>query len=336
MRAAVVERYGGPEVVHVADVPLPEPGAEGVRVRVDAAAVTSGDARIRAARFPPGFGVVARPVFGIRRPRRRILGSAFSGVVDAVGERVGDLAPGEAVCGMAGSPMGAHAQYVVVPAKKLVRTPAGVSHEDAAGVLFGGTTALHFLRDKASVGPGTSVLVNGASGAVGTNAVQLATHFGGSVTGVTSAANAALVTDLGAERVIDHTRVDPTEIDDRFDIVLDTVGNLSITSGRRLLRDGGTLVLVVASLGEMIRARGAVVAGPAPERVDDMALLLGLVADGELTVVHDQTFDLDHIVDAHRLVDGGHKRGNVVVCPWPTDGPTNGLAGGSTGASTGG
>ena len=324
MRAAVVERYGGPEVVHVTEVPLPEPGADAVRVRVEAVAVTSGDARIRAARFPPGFGVVARPVLGIRGPRRRILGIPFAGVVDAVGPRVGDLVPGDEVCGMTGTRMGAHAEYVVIPAKKLVRTPVGVTHDDAAGVLFGGTTALYFLRDKAQVGPGTSVLVNGASGAVGTNAVQLAKHFGASVTGVTSAANAALVTDLGADRVIDYARVDLTEIDDRFDVVLDTVGNLSISSGRRLLSDRGTLVLAVAGLGETIRARGNVVAGPAPERVDDMALLLRLVADGEIVVVHDQSFDLDHIVDAHRLVDGGHKRGNIVVHPWSTGGSTGG------------
>lgn len=315
MRAAVVERYGGPEVVRVVDVPKPEPRADEVLVRVRAAAVTSGDSRIRGARFPAGFGVPARLAFGIRRPRRPILGSSFSGVVEIAGPRVDGFAPGDEVCGMTGTRLGAHAEYVAVPADRVARRPAGVTHDDAAGLLFGGTTALFFLRDKASVGPGMSVLVNGASGAVGTNAVQLARHFGATVTGVTSGANASLVASLGAERVIDHTREDLIATAERFDMVLDTVGNLSIATGRRLLNPRGVLVLAVAGLGDTIRARGDVVAGSAPEHVDDFDLLLQLVADGDLTVVHDQTYDLDHIVDAHRRVDTGHKVGNVVVRP---------------------
>ncbi len=315
MKAAVVDRYGPPEVVRIADVPRPEPQAEEVVVRVSAAAVTAGDARIRGARFPKGFGLPARLVFGIVRPRRPILGSSFSGVVETVGSRVGAFAPGDEVCGMTGTRMGAHAEFVAVPVKKVARKPAGVTHEDAAGLLFGGTAALFFLRDKASVGSGMTVLVNGASGALGTNAVQIADHFGATVTAVTSAANAALVTELGADRVIDYTADDLTTSAERFDVVLDTVGNLSISTGRRLLSPRGVLVLVVANLGEMIRARGNVVAGSAPERVDDFDLLLQLVANGEITVVHDQTYDLDDIVDAYRRVDGGHKVGNVVVRP---------------------
>jgi NADPH:quinone reductase-like Zn-dependent oxidoreductase len=211
--------------------------------------------------------------------------------------------------------LGAHAEYVTVKPKRLARKPATVSHEDAAGVLFGGTTALFFVRDKAAVGSGMSVLVNGASGAVGTNAVQLARHFGATVTGVTSAANAALVTGLGAARVIDYTAVDLSTVDEAFDVVVDTVGNISIASGRRLLREGGKLVLVVGDLTDQIRARGNVIAAVAPERVADYDFLLRLVADGELRVVIDRVYDLDDIAAAHRLVDSGHKVGNVVVHP---------------------
>lgn len=315
MRAALVQRYGGPEVVRVAEVDTPEPGADEVRVRVAAAAVTSGDARIRAARFPAGFAPFARLVFGVVRPRRPILGSTFSGVVDALGTRVGHLELGDEVCGMTGVRMGAHAEYVVVPTKKLARKPSEVTHDDAAGLLFGGTAALYFLRDKTSVGPGTSVLVNGASGAIGTNAVQLAKHLGATVTGVTSTANASLVSSLGADRVMDSNDVDLTTTAERFDVVLDTVGNLSVSSGRRLLKPEGVLALAVANLAETIRARGNVVAGTAPERVEDFDFLLRLVADGQLTVVHDQTYDLDDIVAAYRRVDTGHKVGNVVVRP---------------------
>lgn len=315
MQAAVVQRYGPPEVVRVSEVPAPRPRPGDVIVRVHAAAVTSGDARIRAARFPPGFGLPGRLALGIRGPRRKILGNSFSGVVESVGAEVGDFTPGDEVSAMTGIRMGTHAELVAVPAKKLARKPPTVSHDDAAGVLFGGTTALYFLRDKASVAAGASVLVNGASGAVGTNAVQLARHFGATVTGVTSARNASLVTELGAERIIDHTTTDLGSTTERFDVVFDTVGNLSIASGRRLLRDGGTLILAVAGLGETIRARGDVAAGSSGERVEDFATLLGFVADGVLTVVIDQVHDLAHIVDAHRHVDGGHKVGNVLVRP---------------------
>jgi NADPH:quinone reductase-like Zn-dependent oxidoreductase len=313
MRAVVVDRYGPPDVARVVEVPRPSPRKDEVLVRVVAAAVTSGDARIRGARFPPGFGLPARLAFGLRGPRRRILGMVFSGIIEEVGEGVVDVAPGQAVCGMTGMSMGAHAEYVSVSARRVAAVPSGVSHSNAAGLLFGGSTALYFLRDKASVRPGMSVLVNGASGAVGSNAVQLATYFGATVTGVTSAGNADLVRRLGADRVIDYATDDITNVPERFDVVLDAVGNLSIASGRRLLRDGGVLVLAVASVWDMLRARRGVVVGSGPERAADFAWLLQRVAANELTVVVDRTFPLEHIGDAYRLVDSGHKRGNVLV-----------------------
>jgi NADPH:quinone reductase-like Zn-dependent oxidoreductase len=216
---------------------------------------------------------------------------------------------------MTGMKMGTHAEFMVVRADRVARVPPSVRIEDAAGVLFGGTAALHFLRDRASVAPGMAVLVNGASGAVGTNAVQLARHFGARVTGVTSAANAALVTDLGAEAVLDHDTTDVLATRERFDVVLDCVGNITIASGRRLLTDDGVLVLAAAGLWETIRARGAVVAGSAPERVEDYETLLELMTSGVLDVVHDSSFSLDGIADAHRRVETGHKRGNVIVLP---------------------
>jgi len=190
-----------------------------------------------------------------------------------------------------------------------------VSHADAAGLLFGGSTALYFLRDKAPVRPGMSVLVNGASGAVGSNAVQLAKHFGATVTGVTSAGNADFVRGLGAHHVIDYAVTDIRTLAERFDVVFDAVGNLSIASGRPLLRDGGVLVLAVASLWDMLRARRGVVAGSSPEQAADFAWLLERLATHDLRVVLEHTFPLEQIGDAYRLVDSGHKRGNVIVRP---------------------
>lgn len=313
MRAAVVNRYGPPDVVRVEDVPDPVPHSRQVLVRVHAAAVSSGDARIRAARFPRGFASVGRLFLGVRGPRRRVLGVALSGVVERVGDRVSDLAVGDEVCGMTGGAMGGHAELVAVKAQKLVPKPSTVSHADAAGVLFGGTTSLHFLRDR--LRPGTSVLVNGASGAVGTAAVQLAHRAGARVTGVCSAANADLVTSLGADAVIDYTQTPLQTVAERYDVVLDTVGNVTTPLGRSLLAPGGVLLLAVADLGQTVRARGDVVAGPAQERPEDFATLLDLLATGGLRAMVERTFPLDDIVDAHRLVDSGRKVGNVVVLP---------------------
>lgn len=315
MKAAVVARYGGPEVVRLVDVPAPVPRADEVLVRVRAAAVSSGDARIRGARFPKGFGPFARLALGFRGPRRKILGTAFSGTVEAVGERVAGFAAGDEVCGMNGAKLGAHAEYVAVATKRVARKPAEVTHEDAAGVLFGATTALFFLRDKAGVRRGQTVLVNGASGAVGSNAVQLAKHFGATVTGVTSTRNIPLVTDLGADQVIDYTGTPLSDVTGRFDVVLDTVGNLSLASGRRLLADSGVLLLAVGSLWDTVRARGNVKAGVAPERPDDFDLLLQMAANGEIRVIIERTYDLADIADAYRRVDSGRKVGNIVVRP---------------------
>lgn len=315
MKAAVIDRYGAPEVVRVVDVPTPSPRPDEVLVRVVATAVTTGDARIRGARFPPGFAPFARLAFGVRRPRKRVLGSAFSGIVEAVGANTTGLAVGDEVCGMTGARGGAHAEYVAVWADRLARKPSAVTHEDAAGLLFGGTTALVFLRDKGRVGRGASVLVNGASGAVGTNAVQLARHLGATVTAVTSAANAELVAGLGADRVIDYTRHRVSEENERFDVVMDVVGTLPLAVGRGLLTDDGVFLVVVSSLGTQLRARGRVKAGGAPERAEDFAHLLQLVERGDLTVVVEAVHDLDDIADAYRRVDSGRKVGNVVVRP---------------------
>lgn len=313
MRAAVVTQYGPPDVVRIAEVPTPAPGPRDVLVRVHAAAVTSADSRIRGARFPRGFAAFARLAFGIRRPRHTTLGGVFSGVVEATGTKVDGFAVGDEVCGMTGLTMGAHAEYVVVRATKVTAKPPRVSHEDAAAILFGGSTALHYLRDKGNLQPGATVLVNGASGAVGTCAVQLARHFGATVTGATSAANATLVKELGADHVVDYTQTPVAELSERYDVVLDTVGVLGPATGRRLLTDQGVLLLAVADLADTLRARGNVKAGPAPERPEDYAFLLKLVADGELTAVIDQVVDLDDIVAAHQRVDSGRKVGNVVV-----------------------
>lgn len=318
MRAVVVDRYGPPEVAQVRDLPTPAPRRGQALVRVAAAAVTSGDARMRAGRFPPGFTVPARLALGVRGPRRRVLGAAFSGDVVALGDGVTGLAVGDRVSAMTGFTLGGHAELVAVRATRLVPTPPDLTHDAAAAVLFGGVTALDYLRDRARLTPGATVLVNGASGAVGTAAVQLARHLGATVTGVTSAPNAALVTRLGAARVVDHRT---TSLDDlraageRFDVVLDAVGNVGTAGGRALLTPSGVLLLAVAGLGPTLTARGPVKAGPASEGVDVIADVLRLTAQGVLDPLVESTHPLAGIVDAYRRIDTGHKVGNIVVRP---------------------
>lgn len=319
MRAAVVPHYGPPQIVEIAEVPVPEPGKSQVLVRVAATAVTSGDARMRAARFPPGFAAFARPAMGFTGPRARTLGNSLSGVVERVGPGVTEFAPGDEVAGMTGARMRAHAEFALAPVRSLARRPEGVSPADAAGILFGGTTALYYLRDRAKVAPGESVLVNGASGAVGAAAVQLARHFGATVTAVTSARNGDLVRRLGATHVVDYTTTPVSSLTDRFDVVFDAVGNISRADGLRLLTDDGRLLLVVASLVDTVRAGGRVHAGPAPERAVDASFLLDLVASGELDPLTEVAGGLDALVAAHRTIDSGRKVGNVVVLPHGED-----------------
>lgn len=315
MRAAVVHRYGPPEDVDIAEVASPPPGRGEVLVRVEAAAVTSGDARMRAGRFPAGFGLLARLGIGLRGPRRQVLGACFSGEVTRVGDGVEGVGVGDRVAGMSGTRLGAHAEYLTVPAVRVVPTPDGVAHADAAGALFGGTTALYFLRDRAHLQAGQSVLVNGASGSVGGAAVQLATLMGADVTAVASGPNAAVVTAWGADRVVDYTRTPVSQLTGTYDVVVDAVGTITREEGLRLSAPDGSVILAVAGLWDTVRARGRVIAGAAPERREDFAYLLGLVADGRFDAATEVLGGLDALPEAYRRVDSGRKVGNVVIVP---------------------
>jgi NADPH:quinone reductase-like Zn-dependent oxidoreductase len=315
MRAVVVQHYGPPSVAQLTELPSPEPKPDQVVVRVAAAAVTAGDARIRGASFPPGMGTLGRLALGLRGPRSKVLGMVVSGTVEALGSRVAGFAIGDEVAGMAGGRMGAHAELVTIEAKRLVHKPAGVSHDAAAAAIFGGTTALHFLHDVAGLQPGQDVLVIGASGAVGTSAVQLATLAGARVTGVTSGRNAELVRTLGADEVVDYTTTDPTALGRRFDVIIDAVGTLTPATARALVREGGTAVLAVAGLGEMLQSRGPITTGTAPGSAALVGRLLPLLERGELDPVIQESLPLAEIARAYEIVDSGRKVGNVVVRP---------------------
>ncbi|WP_029069266.1 NAD(P)-dependent alcohol dehydrogenase [Jonesia quinghaiensis] len=315
MRAAFAHQYGPPQSVSVSTTATPHPAPHEILVKVQAASVTAADARLRAGTFPPGFTPIARAVFGITRPRNPILGSSFSGIVVKVGDKIQGLTPGQEVCGMTGMAMGAHAEFLTIKPEKVTHKPAEVNHDDAAAIMFGGSTALYFLRDLGNLHSGMSVLVNGASGDLGTQAVQLAHHAGARVTAVTSAVNTDLVRSLGATSIHDYHATPVTEINEQFDIVFDTVGNISPRQGKKLITPDGTLLLAVASLRETLIARGQVKAGAAPERVGDFDYLLEQLRQGHLRSVIEQRMTLDDIAIAHARVSSGRKVGSIIVHP---------------------
>lgn len=320
MRAAVYERYGPPEVVSIRDVPTPAPKEGEVLIRIHATTVSTGDWRARSLALPPGFGPFGRLAFGVLRPRQPILGTELSGIIEAVGAGVDELRAGDEVFAAAGARMGCHAEFRCISARGLVaRKPANLSFEQAAALSFGGMTMLSFFR-RAALASGERVLVNGASGCVGSAAVQLARHFGAEVTAVCSRANVELVRALGAQEVIDYTAEDFAANGKRYDVIVDTVGNAGYGRVRRSLAKRGRLLVVLGGFLDLVfapltgRIRGhRVIAGPAASRVEDLHRLAALAAAGAFTPVIDQVYPLERIVDAHRRVETGRKRGSVVV-----------------------
>jgi NADPH:quinone reductase-like Zn-dependent oxidoreductase len=292
-----------------------------VLIRIRATTVTSGDWRARSLHLPAGFGVLGRLVFGLTGPRQPILGTELAGVVEAAGAGVTRFRPGDEVIAFPGGRFGGHAEYRTMRESGLVvRKPANLSFEEAASLSFGAMTALPFLRDKARLKRGERVLVVGASGAVGTAAVQIAKHLGADVTGVTSTANVGLVAALGARSVIDYTQTDFAATGKSWDVILDTTGTASFARCAASLNPGGRLALVQASFAQTIgfgRPRKSsgkqVIAGYVPTRLEDLQYIAELAARGELKPVIDRTYRLEEAAEAHAYVDTGRKRGSVVL-----------------------
>ena len=319
MKAAVYERYGPPGVVAIKDVPTPEPGPKDILVAVHATTVTTADWRLRAAAFPGVLWLPGRMVAGVFGPRKPILGGEFAGRVTAVGEAVTEFRPGDAVFGFAGT--GAHAEFLKMPAAgPVLAKPAGLGDAEAAAVPFGALTALVFLRDLAKLAPGERVLVVGAAGGVGVDAVQVARALGATVDGVCGTANVDFVRGLGAERVYDHAREDFRTAGATWDVIFDTVGKSDFRSARHALRPGGRHVFLDLSLTEIVQAMTTsfgkgprVVIGVSGDHKEDLRFVAGLLESGALRPVIDSRYPLDQIVAAHARVDTRRKRGSVVV-----------------------
>ena len=298
MKAIVYTRYGPPNVLQLREVEKRSPRANEVLIRIYATTVTSGDVKLRSFAFPPLLGLAARIMFGVRTPRNKILGHEFAGEIESVGKAVKRFRAGDQVFGSTGWGSGTYAEYMCLPeSKTLALKPANISYEEAAAVPVGGLTALHFLN-KAHVQRGQKVLVYGASGSVGTFAVQLAKHFGADVTGVCSTANLAMVKSIGADYVIDYGNEDFTNNGQTYDVVFDAVGKASSSRSKKSLKEKG-IYLSVMSL--------------AHETIENLTFLKDLIESGKLKPVIDRRYQLEQIAEAHRYVDAGHKKGNVVI-----------------------
>jgi NADPH:quinone reductase-like Zn-dependent oxidoreductase len=321
MKAMTYSKYGGPNVVTLAEVPKPSPKPNEVLIRILATTVTSGDWRARSLRMPPGFGLLGRLVFGLTGPRQPILGTELAGIVETVGKAVSRFKPGDEVIAFPGGRFGSHAEYRTMPEDGMIAPkPANLTFEEAASLSFGSTTALPFLRDKARIKRGDQVLVVGASGAVGTAAVQIAKHFGAVVTAVTSTSNVKLVASIGADRVIDYTQVDFTTTGETWDIIVDTTGTVSFSRGANSLKPGGRLIAVLGTLAQLLgigrpsNASGKqVISGVAPATPENLRYIAKLASSGELKPVIDRIYRLEDAVEAHTYVDTGRKRGSVVL-----------------------
>lgn len=317
MKAAVVDRYGPPEVVSIRDVPLPTVGDGDVLIRVSTTTLTIADARVRGLRVPGGMSLMMRLVLGFRGPKQPILGVDCAGVVEAVGKDVRRFKAGDRVVGSNGFNGGAcHAEYVALPASGgVAHIPDGFSDEEAVAVVFGGSAALEFLR-LGKLKAGESILINGASGAVGTMAVQLAKHMGAEVTAVCSARNAELVRSLGADHVIDYAHEDFIKGDRQYDLIMENVGNAPYPKVKHLLKPGGRYLMVILhDLRDLMRRGPAIVSvsGNTAITAESYAELMGYLASGVLKPVIDSRYPFAEIVEAHRRVDTGHKVGSVIV-----------------------
>ena len=322
MKAIVYNEYGPSDVLHLQEVEKPTPKDNEVLIKVHATSVTAADCNARGFVFvPPGFGFLARLMFGLRKPRQPILGTELSGEIVEVGSDVKLFKKGDRVFGTS-EKYGAYGEYICMAEDaRLVKKPENMTYAEAASIPFGATAALYFLRDKAKLRPGQKVLIKGASGCTGVYAIQLAKYYGAEVTGVCSTSNLEMVRSLGADHVIDYTKEDFTQNGQTYDVIFDMVpGKSSFARYKSSLKPNGLYLAGAGGLDSFAQMAWTaltggkkVIAGMAPDRRDDLVFLNELLETRIIKPVIDRRYSLEQTAEAHRYADSGRKRGSVVI-----------------------
>jgi NADPH:quinone reductase-like Zn-dependent oxidoreductase len=315
MKAVVQTKYGSPDVLQLKQIEKPIPKDSEVLIRICATTVTAADCMMR-----KGEPLWGRIILGLRKPSRKILGLELSGEIEAVGKDVKRFKKGDKIYGFTGFGLGAHAEYTCMPEQgSLALKPVNKTYEEAAAAVDGASTALFFLKDRANIQSGQKVLINGASGSIGTYAVQLAKYFGAEVTGVCSTRNIDLVKSLGADKVIDYTREDFTKNGETYDIIFDTVGKSSFSKCMTALKKNGCYLPTTGlqnnflMLWTSIRGGKKVISGMSIQKNEALVVLKKLIEADKLKIVIDKCFPLEQLAEAHRYAETGHKKGNVVI-----------------------
>jgi len=318
MKAIVYKEYGSPDVLESLEVEKPSPEPNEVLIKVFATTVTTADCMMRR-----GDTVMSRILLGLRKPMKRyqILGTEFSGKIEAIGNKVKKFKPGDDVYAFRGFGTGCYAQYKCMNENgSLAIKPGNMSFEEAASVVDGATTALFFLKEKANIQKGQKVLINGAAGSIGTFAVQLAKYFGAEVTGVCSTKNIELVKSLGADQVVDYTKEDFTQTGDTYDIIFDTVGKSSFAHCKKILKSNGKYVSTVMSLKIILQSlltksgnKKKVIFAMSLNKTEALNFIRPLIEDSKLRTIIDNKYQLEELREAHFYVEKGHKKGNVVI-----------------------
>ena len=320
MKAIVYEKYGSPDVLEIREVAKPAPKDNEILVKVHATTATVADIRSRSFTVPRSVWLPARIALGFTKPKKTILGMELAGEIESVGKDVKLFKKGDPVFAATLIDFGAYAEYKCLPEDAAISIkPSNLTYEEAAALPIGARTALHYLR-KANIQPGQKVLVYGASGSVGTYAVQLAKYFGAEVTGVCSTANVELVKSLGADKVIDYTQEDFSKDGQIYDVILEAVDKSSFSACMKSLKKEGIYLNVTRPLPDipmvwtkMTSSKKLMLGENPPEKAEDLFFLKELVEAGKLKPVIDRVYPLEQIIEAHRYVDKGHKRGNVVI-----------------------
>ncbi|MFK5978845.1 MAG: NAD(P)-dependent alcohol dehydrogenase [Rhizobiaceae bacterium] len=315
MKAVISIAYGAPEVLQLADIAKPTPKNNEILVKIHATAVSSGDVRLRKA-----DPFIIRLFFGLTKPNKPVLGYVLAGEIEAIGKGVKRFKTGDQVYATTGMAMGAYAEHICLAEEGVIAVkPGNMTYDEAAAIPFGGNTALYFLR-KANIQAGQNILIYGASGAIGTAAVQLAKHFGAHVTTVCSGANLELMKTLGADEVIDYTKEDFTKNGNSYNVIFETVGKSSFSAGVNSLTRNGTYIMAAGGLREMcqglctsLTSRRKVISGVMSETAEDLVFYRKLIESEKFIPVIDRSYPLEQIVQAHAYVDKGHKTGNVVI-----------------------